>query len=190
MINIAVFASGNGTNFENLIKQNDIHANFCILISDNKEANALKIASEHNIDSFSFTPKEYISKREYEKEIEDIIDKLNIDLIVLAGYMRILSEEFTQKYEGRIINIHPSLLPLYKGKNAIQDAYLDGKNIFGVTVHYVICDVDAGEIIIQDKVLNTNGLTLSEVTKKVHELEYILYPKALKMVIEKIERGE
>lgn len=183
MKRIAVFASGNGTNFENIINDKSINADWSILICDNKNAKAIDIAKNNNIETFAFSAKDYENKAHYEKEISTILDNLEIDLIVLAGYMRILSKEFVEKYEGKIINIHPSLLPLYKGGHAIEDAFNDGKNIFGATVHYVVAEIDSGEIIIQDTVNNTEGLTLNEITQKVHELEYILYPKAIKIVL-------
>ncbi len=183
MKKIAVFASGNGTNFKNIVNDKSIEAEISILICDNKNAKAISIANENNINTLVFTPKEFNSKAEYELLISEKLEELNIDLIVLAGYMRILSKEFVSKYSGKIINIHPSLLPLYKGATAILDAFNDGKNIFGVSVHYVNEEVDGGEIILQEKLENTDGLTLEEVTKKVHEIEYKLYPRAIKFII-------
>ncbi len=180
---IAVFASGTGTNFNNLIRQKDIEAEFSLLVSDKVNAKALEIAKENGIKTFAFNPKEYNKKEDYEKEIINILEENKIDLLVLAGYMRILSREFIEKFRDRIINIHPSYLPHYKGANGIKDAYNDGKNIFGVSVHYVNEEVDGGEIILQERLFGMEGLTLEEVTKKVHELEYKLYPMALKMII-------
>lgn len=183
MKKIAIFASGTGTNFRNIVEDTTIEADFCLFVCDNINAKCIEIAKEHNINSFVFSPKEYAKKIDYEKEIEKRLDDNNIDLIVLAGYMRILSKEFVSKYNDKIINVHPSLLPLYKGATAIKDAYEDNKNIFGVTVHYVNEEVDGGEIIIQDRVQDTFGLSIEEVTKKVHELEYKLYPIAIKSII-------
>lgn len=179
MKKIAVFASGNGTNFENILNRKDINAEIVFLICDNKNARAIEIARKNAIDTFVFSPKDYDSKKDYEREISKRIDTLDIDLIVLSGYMRILSKDFVEKYDRKIINIHPSMLPLYKGKNAIEQAFLDGKDIFGVTVHYVNAEVDDGEIILQERVSDTFGLSLEEVTRKVHELEYKLYPMAI-----------
>ncbi len=183
MMKVAVFASGTGTNFQNLLNQKDLDIDFSLLVCDKPSANAIKIANDNNIEVLSFNPKEFNSKAEYEKLITDTLLEKEVELIVLAGYMRILSSEFVNKFNNKIINIHPSLLPLYKGATAIKDAFEDEKNIFGVSVHYVNEEVDGGEIILQDKVLNTEGLTLEEVTAKVHELEYKLYPMALKSII-------
>lgn len=179
MKKIAVFASGNGTNFENILNRKDINAEIVLLICDNKNARAIEIARKNAIDTFVFSPKDYDSKKDYEREISKHIDTLDIDFLVLSGYMRILSKNFVEKYDRKIINIHPSMLPLYKGKNAIEQAFLDGKDIFGVTVHYVNAEVDDGEIILQERVSDTFGLSLEEVTRKVHDLEYKLYPMAI-----------
>lgn len=183
MKKLAVFASGNGTNFENILNNKEINGEILILICDNKNARAIEIARKNAIDTFVFSARDYKNKRDYEKEIANILDNLHIDLIVLAGYMRILSKEFVKKYDRKIVNIHPSMLPLYKGKDAIEQAFVDGKDIFGVTVHYVNAEIDGGEIIVQQRVVDTFGLSLEEVTKKVHELEYILYPMALIKII-------
>ncbi len=142
---IAIFASGTGTNFANLIKQDDINADFCLLVCDKKGAKCIDIAKDNNIDTLVVSPKEYNSKTEFEQVIIDRLDKENIDLLVLAGYMRILTKEFVQKFENKIINIHPSYLPHYKGATAIKDAFLDGKDFYGVTVHYVNEEVDGGD---------------------------------------------
>ncbi len=183
MKKVAVFASGRGTNFENLLRQADLNADFVLFVSDNKDAKAIDIAFHNNIKSFVFNPKDYEKKADYEKEIIEKLEENEVEYIILAGYMRILSKEFVRKYEYKIINIHPSLLPLYKGAHAIEDAYYDNKNIFGVTVHFVNEEIDAGMIILQDRVQETLGLSLEEVTEKVHELEYVLYPKALKSIL-------
>ncbi len=183
MINIAVFASGTGSNFKNLINRKDINANFSLLVCDKKKANVINIANKNNIKTFVFSPKDYQNKEDYENHIIEELEKNNIDLIVLAGYMRILSKKFVKKYENKIINIHPSYLPYYKGAKAITDAYEDGKNIFGVTVHYVNEEVDGGKIIIQEKLENTENLSIEEITEKIHNLEYKLYPYAIKMLL-------
>ncbi len=183
MKRVAVFASGRGTNFDNLLRQADLNADFCLFVCDNKAAKAIDIAISNNIKTFVFNPKDYEKKADYEKEIIEKLSENNIEYIILAGYMRILSSEFVKKYEYKIINIHPSLLPLYKGAHAIEDAFNDNKNIFGVTVHFVNEEVDAGAIILQERVPDTLGLSIEEVTEKVHELEYKLYPKALKSIL-------
>ncbi len=183
MRKVAVFASGTGTNFENLLRQTDLNADICLFVCDNREAKAIQIAINFGVNSFVFNPKDYDKKADYENEIIKLLEENQVEYIVLAGYMRILSKEFVKKYEYKIINIHPSYLPHYKGANAIEDAFKDGKELFGVTVHFVNEEVDGGAIILQEKVRDTLGLSLEEVTQRVHELEYILYPKALKSIL-------
>ncbi len=182
MKKVAVFASGNGTNFENLLRQHDLNVEFALFVCDKKEAKAIDIAMRNNIPQFVFNPKDFASKGEYEKAIINELEKHGVEYIILAGYMRILSSEFVSKYRYKIINIHPSMLPNYKGAHAIEDAFYDNKNIFGVTIHYVDEEVDSGVVILQERVEDTLGLSLDEVTQKVHELEYKLYPKALKSI--------
>ncbi|MFV0503086.1 MAG: phosphoribosylglycinamide formyltransferase [Lachnospirales bacterium] len=184
MKKVAIFASGTGTNFENILRQDDLNIDTKLFVCDNKKALSINIAKKNNINSFIFSPKDYKNRLEYEREIIRELEKNNIEYIILAGYMRILTCEFIEKYKGKIINIHPSLLPNYKGAHAIEDAYNDNKNIFGVTVHYVDEEVDSGEIILQERLDNTEGKTLKEITVKIHEIEYILYPKALKLVLQ------
>ncbi len=188
MKKIAVFASGTGTNFKNLILDKTIEADFCLLVCDKEKAKAIEIANDNGIETFVFNPKEFDTRSDYEKVIANILEEKEIDLIVLAGYMRILTEKFVRRFEGKIINIHPSYLPHYKGAKAIKDAYEDGKNIFGVTVHYVNEKVDDGEIIIQEKLENTKECTLEQIEEMIHKLEYKLYPLAVKYIINK--KGE
>ncbi len=186
MKKVAIFASGTGTNFRNIINDKSLNLDCVLFVCDKPYAKSVDIAKEKNITSFVFNPKDYDSKSAYEKDIIFMLETYNVELIILAGYMRLLSADFTKKFENKIINIHPSLLPLYKGANAIPQAYDDGKNIFGVTIHYVNAEMDSGEIILQEKLTNTENLTLDEVTENIHQLEYKLYPMAIKKVIDKL----
>ncbi len=182
MKKVAVFASGTGTNFDNLLRQSDLNVEFSLFVCDKKGANSINIAMINNIPQFVFNPKDYKNKEAYEQDIIEQLEKHEVEYIILAGYMRILSSDFVSRYPYKIINIHPSMLPHYKGAHAIEDAFNDNKNIFGVTVHYVNEEVDGGAIILQERVQDTLGLSLDEVTEKVHKLEYELYPKALKSI--------
>ncbi len=184
MIKVAIFASGTGTNFHNIISDTTLNIECVLFVCDNPKAKSIGIATEKCIPHFIFNPKDYDKKTDYEKEIIYLLEKHKVQLIILAGYMRLLSPDFTSRYDKKIINIHPSLLPLYKGGKAIPQAYADGKNIFGVTVHYVNEEMDSGEIILQEKLHNTEKLTLEEVEEKIHQLEYKLYPMAIKKVLE------
>ncbi|MGY3776033.1 phosphoribosylglycinamide formyltransferase [Helcococcus sueciensis] len=179
MINIAIFASGTGSNFVNLV-QNEELKNYCnikLLVCDNPKAKVIESAKNLNIDTFVFNPKNFNSKIEYEDIILDKVKEM--DYLVLAGYMRIISPHFLEKYTGKIINIHPSLLPLYKGINSIERAYNNRDDEIGVSIHYVNEKVDDGEIIVQDKFIVDYSENLNEITNRVHQLEHKLYPNTL-----------
>lgn len=179
MIDIAIFASGTGSNFVNLVKNKKLkkYCNIKLLICDNPNAKVIEKAKELNIDTYVFNPKEYKNKKEYE---DVILAKIkNIDFLVLAGYMRILSPYFLENYQGKIINIHPSLLPLYKGINSIEIAYNNRDSEIGVSIHYVNEEVDGGEILAQDKFKVDYKESLDEITNRVHQLEHRLYPETL-----------
>lgn len=179
MIDIAIFASGTGSNFVNLVKNEELkdYCNIKLLICDNPNAKVIESAKELNIDTFVFNPKEFASKKEYD---DVVLEKVkDMDFIVLAGYMRILSPYFLENYNGKIINIHPSLLPLYKGINSIERAYNNKDPEIGISIHYVNEEVDGGEILAQDKFKVDYNESLDEVTNRVHQLEHRLYPKTL-----------
>ncbi|KXO15811.1 phosphoribosylglycinamide formyltransferase [Peptoniphilus sp. GNH] len=183
MKNIAVFASGNGTNFEALADDKEIRklAEIKILICDNPKAKVIERAKKRNINVFTLNPKDYASKEDYEKEFLDHL--VDVDYIFLAGYMRILSPYFLENFSGKVINIHPSLLPLYKGKDSIKRAYEAGEEYIGVSIHFVNEEVDGGKIIIQDKLRVDYDKSLDEVTEEIHKLEHKLYTKTAAKIL-------
>ncbi len=188
MKNIAVFASGNGTNFENIvksIKKKNIKASVKILIVNKKNAYALTRAKNLNIKSVYVNPKKYETLEEYEHVIEDILSNYNIDLICLAGYMKIVGDVLLKEYPNKIINIHPALLPSFKGAHGIKDAFDYGCKVFGVTIHYVSEELDSGKIIAQ-RAFEYYGNDIDELEEKIHKVEYELYPET----IDKIIKGE
>lgn len=185
MKKIAIFASGNGSNYEAICQSiGDIITDACVelLVCDNENAYVLKRAQKYKTDTFVFNPKKYNKRSEFEREIVGKLSEKNIDLVVLAGYMRIVGKTLLSKYEGRIINIHPALLPSFKGAHGIKDAFDYGVKVFGVTVHYVSKELDGGKIISQ-KSFEYYGDNLDEVEKKIHELEYDLYPKTIQKIL-------
>ena len=177
MKKIGIFASGNGTNFEALASSSEINslANIEIMVCDKPGARVIKRAKDKGIKSFVFNPKDYENKAAYEREILENVKDL--DYIFLAGYMRILSKDFLENFKGKVVNIHPSLLPKYKGKESIKRAYESGDSYIGVTIHYVNEEIDGGEILVQDKFKVDYSNSLDEVESKVHELEHRLYIK-------------
>lgn len=187
MKKIAVFASGFGSNFQaiiNSIKLKDLDANVEILVSDNPLSLAVERARSENIDVFTFNPKNYSSKKDYEIEILKTLEEKQVELLVLAGYMRIIGETLLKKYPNQIINIHPSLLPKFKGKNAIEKAIAASEKILGVTVHYVNQELDSGKIIMQESLDVTKLSSKEDIEAKIHEIEHRIYPKAIKKVLE------
>jgi len=185
--NIAVFASGNGTNFQNLVdadKGNLLNGRIKLLISDKAEAYVNTRAKSEQIPNFIFDPKKYSNKNEYEQILVDILQEYKIDLIVLAGYMRIVGETLISNFPNKIINLHPSLLPAFKGKNAIEQALDYGVKITGVTVHFVDEGMDTGPIIYQKVIHITEDETLESLYAKIHQVEYSLLIEGVNIVLD------
>lgn len=187
MKKVAIFASGSGTNFEALAEQienKNIDAELLLMVCDNPNAYVIKRALNHNVETLVFNPKDYDKKSEYEAMIVKRLDELKIDIICLAGYMRICGKTLLESYEGKIINIHPALLPSFKGAHGIYDAFTYGVKVFGVTVHYVDAGMDSGKIIDQESFHIADGDTILEVEQKIHAIEHVLYPSVLKKLCE------
>jgi phosphoribosylglycinamide formyltransferase-1 len=178
---IAIFASGNGSNFEAIARacaENRLNAGVALLVCDNPDAFVIQRAEKFNIPIFKFRPKNYASKADYETEIVRILKEYNVNLICLAGYMRLVSDVLLDEYEGKIINIHPSLLPDFKGLNAIQQAFDSGAKTTGVTTHFVDKTMDGGKIIDQVAITIGNS-TLEELENQIHAVEHELYVKTI-----------
>lgn len=186
-INIAILASGNGSNFEAIaiaIKKGAINANLKLLVVDNEDAYVRVRAKKFNIPDEFINPKNFNSRVDFDKTIVKILKNEKIDLVVLAGFMRILSPYFIKNFKNRILNIHPALLPAFKGTNSIKRAYDYGCKIAGVTVHFVDESVDHGPIILQEVVKISRGMTLKQLESNIHKLEHRLYPEAIKLFTE------
>lgn len=177
---IAVFASGSGTNFENLVK-NEIPV--ALLFSDKRQAGVLERADLLGIEHATFELKEFTDKVAYESAILALLAEFEIDLVVLAGYMKIVSPTLLAAYEGRIVNIHPAYLPEFPGAHGIEDAFDAGVSQSGVTIHYVDAGVDTGEIIVQERVPILSDDTLETFEARIHEMEYLLYPQVLSKLL-------
>jgi phosphoribosylglycinamide formyltransferase-1 len=184
---IAVFASGYGSNFEVIAraaKAGEIPAEVVLLVCDKAEARACQIAEQMNIPMFVFSAKEYASKAEYEAAIVERCKQAEVELICLAGYMRIVGETLLNAYNGLIINLHPALLPSFKGAKAIEQAFEYGVKIFGATIHYVDESLDGGKIIAQ-RAVEYDGDSLEEITAMVHNVEHRLYIETIKKILDK-----
>jgi phosphoribosylglycinamide formyltransferase 1 len=190
MKTIAVFASGNGSNFQAIIdavQNGDLGADLALLICDKPSAYAIERAKKAGIHAFVFNPKDYQNKEDYEKEILCELTKVDADLLVLAGYMRLIGPTLLTEYQGRIVNIHPSLLPAFPGKDAIGQALEAKVKQSGVTIHFVDEGMDTGPIIEQESVTIDESETIESLQRKIQSIEHRLYPAVLKMLL---ARGE
>jgi phosphoribosylglycinamide formyltransferase-1 len=181
---IAVFASGFGSNLQALIdfnEKDDLGGDIALVFSNNPDAQALKRAEKHKIKGLHMDPGKFPSREEFESKILDVLEEENIDLIVLAGYMFLLTPLLISAYKERILNIHPALLPSFKGTHGIKDAYDYGVKISGVTVHFVDEELDNGPIIMQAPVYIDSNDTIESFEKKIHEVEHKIYPLAVKL---------
>jgi phosphoribosylglycinamide formyltransferase 1 len=188
MRRLAVFASGNGSNFQSIaeaIKSGKLEAEICLVVCDREDAYVLERAKLENIDSFSFSAKNYSNKTEYESEILEKLRQYEIEFIILAGYMRLIGPTLLQKYSQRIVNIHPSLLPSFPGKDAIGQAFDAGVKETGVTVHYVDDEMDTGPVIAQKTVPILEGDSRDILQKRIQEMEHDLYPSVLQELCHK-----
>ncbi len=184
---LAVLVSGRGSNLQAIIDSIDreeLDAHLSIVISNTKDAMALKRAEQHGIKTIFIDPSNYLSSKEYDKALVLKLKEFSIDLICLAGYMRILGEEVVQTFEKKIINIHPSLLPAFPGLNAQKQAISHGVKFSGCTVHFVDSGVDSGPIILQKVVPVHDNDDEKSLSKRILEQEHYLYPKAIKMIQE------
>lgn len=184
---LAVFASGSGSNYEAIVeacRDGRIDAEVVLLVCDKPGAKVLERAKRYGTESYAFTPKEFESREAYETLIADMLDERGVDFICLAGYMRIVGKVLLSRYEQRIVNIHPSLLPSFKGAHAIQDAVDYGVKIFGVTTHFVDETLDGGRIIDQGAIVY-EGSDIEELTNLIHNIEHKLYVKTINKLINK-----
>src|SRR3989338_8010420 len=185
--NIAVFASGRGTDFGAIIravKKGKIKANLSLLVCDNPKAGAIGRAKRAGIKVALVKREDFANKEDFENKIIAHLEENKIDLIILAGFMRLLPPEFVRRYAGHILNIHPALLPSFKGTRSIEDAFDYGSKISGVTVHFVDEKMDHGPIIFQALVKIEENDTLESLEAKTHKVEHKLYPQAIKLFVE------
>jgi phosphoribosylglycinamide formyltransferase-1 len=186
-LRFAVFISGNGSNLQAIIdavKAGEIKAELALVVSSSEKAYGLKRAEAAGIKTVIFDPKSYTNKQSVDRDIIIKLKEENIDFIVLAGYMRLLTPYFLKHYPNKILNIHPSLLPSFKGMEGIKDAFTYGVKVTGVTVHFVNEKMDNGPILAQDSLKIYEDDTLASLEEKIHKLEHRLYPKAIQVFVE------
>ena len=190
-IRLVVLISGNGSNLQAIIDEianNNLPAQIVAVISNKADAYGLERAKKAGIEQYVLSHKNYDSREQYDIALKDLIDSFQPDLIILAGFMRILSNEFVNHYLQRMMNIHPSLLPKYKGLNTHQRAIDAGDKEHGCSVHFVTPELDDGPVILQAKVEVKENDTSETLAERVHEQEHRIYPEAIRLYAEnKIE---
>ena len=186
MMKMAVLVSGGGTNLQAIMDAMDrgeiTNAEIAVVISNNANAYALERAKMKGIEAICVSPKAYASRAEFNQALLETIQSYDVELVVLAGCLVVIPEIMVKAYPNKIINIHPALLPSFKGAHGIEDAFSYGVKVFGVTVHYVTKELDGGPIIAQ-RGFEYYGDSIEEVEAKIHEIEHELYPFAINRII-------
>ena len=187
MKKLGVLISGSGTNLQAIIDNIEtgfIPSEISVVISNNPEAYGLKRAEKKGIPTTVINHKDYSSREEFEKKLIEKLDSYNVDYVILAGFMRVLTGFFINHFKDRILNIHPALLPSFPGVNAQKQAFDYGVKFSGCTVHFVTEKVDVGPIIIQAVVPVLPEDTAEKLQKRILEKEHIIFPLAIKMLVE------
>ena len=183
---LGILCSGRGSNMQSImaaIKSGQIKAEIGIVLTDKPEARALQVASEAGIKSVCVNRKACATQQEFEEKLVAELKAANVTLVVLAGFMRILSPYFVDAYRHQILNIHPSLLPSFGGAHAHRDVLAYGTKVSGCTIHFVDEGMDHGPIILQDTVPVLDGDTEETLAARVLEKEHILYPRAIELFV-------
>ena len=178
-LKIGVLASGKGTNFQELInlsKDENLDIDIKVLITNNGNAGCIRRAQEANIPHKVISTSKFLQKKLFEAEIINTLISFDVELIVMAGWIKIVSSSFVNRFKGKIINIHPSLLPSYKGSNAINEALSNGALITGCSVHFVETEVDSGSLIMQAAIPILNNDNIESLSKKIQILEHKILP--------------
>ena len=193
MIKIAVLVSGSGSNLQALIDAN-LSGSIVGVISNKAEAYALERAKKAGIDTAIIEHKQFPNREAFDAVMHQQLLDWNVDLVILAGFMRILSADFVQKWQGKMVNIHPSLLPHYKGMHTHQRVLNTGDVLHGCTVHYVTAELDAGRALTQGVVKVNLHDTVATLAERVHALEHLIYPQAVEWIcngtIQHLDNGQ
>lgn len=184
MINIGVLASGRGTNLQAIIEaveEGRIEGGISIVVSDNLDAYALKRAKQHNIETQYIDFRSFKNREDYDKKVVECLKEKKIELLILAGYMRVLSSFFINAYKNKIMNIHPALLPSFLGLQAQKQALEYGVKTSGCTVHFVDEGIDSGPIILQKAVEVKDNDTEESLAERILKEEHQIYPRAIQL---------
>lgn len=184
---IAVLLSGNGSNLQAIMDhqaQNPQLYEIALVLSNRPNAFGLQRAKKSKIPTKVIDHTLFESREEFDTQVQQILDQKKIDLIVLAGFMRILTADFAQHYLGRMLNIHPSLLPKYQGLNTHQRAIESGDTEHGLSVHFVTPELDGGPVIAQAKIDILNNETADSLQNRIHKLEHLVYPQVIQWFLQ------
>ena len=187
-IRLVVLISGNGGNLQSIIDSitnNKLPAKIVAVISNKADAYGLERAKNAGIEQHVLSHKDFSDRNQYDDALKELIDGYHPDLIILAGFMRILSNDFVEHYLHKMMNIHPSLLPKHKGLNTHQRAIDAGDKEHGCSVHFVTPELDDGPVLLQAKVEIKDNDTAESLASRVHEQEHRIYPEAIRMFAEK-----
>ena len=184
---LAVLVSGRGSNLQAIIdsiEKNNLAAEISLILSNVPDAYGLQRGKKHGLESVFLNPKNFSSRNDYEKKMIELLQTKSVDLVCLAGFMRILGKKFIEAFSGKIINIHPSLLPAFPGLNVQEKALEHGAKFSGCTVHFVNEEVDGGAIILQAIVPILDEDDVKSLSDRILEQEHIIYPEAIRLIIE------
>lgn len=187
MKRVGVLASGSGTNFQALhdaCATGYVDAEVAVVLTNRAQAGVVGRAERAGVGCEFVSPDAACSREEYDRMLDALLRRHGADLVCGAGYMRLLSSDFVRRWEGRILNVHPSLLPAFQGLRAIEQAWEWGAKVTGVTVHVIDTELDHGPIVCQRAIDVRPSDTLESLTERVHLTEYAVYPRALKLVAE------
>ena len=186
-IRLVVLISGNGSNLQAIIDniaKHNLPAEIVAVISNKAEAYGLERAKKAGIEQRVLSHLDFTDRKQYDLALKELIDGFQPDLIILAGFMRILSNEFVEHYLNKMMNVHPSLLPKYKGLNTHQRVIDAGDKEHGCSVHFVTPELDDGPVILQATIPVKDGDTAETLATRVHEQEHIIYPEAIRLFAE------
>jgi phosphoribosylglycinamide formyltransferase-1 len=178
---IGVLISGEGTNLQALL---DADLPVVAVASDNTKARGLDRAAKAGIDAGAFPAAEFESRERRDQELAEWLGERGVELVVLAGYMRLLSEPFLDRFPGRILNVHPSLLPSFPGTHAVEDALAHGVKVTGATVHFVDQGIDTGPIVLQEAVAVREGDSPASLHERIQAVEHRLLPQAVRLFLD------
>ncbi len=190
-LQLIILASGTGSNFEAIAKainNNKLSATINCLIVSNPKCGAIEKAKKYSIPVKIYDHRNYISREDFDRSIVEAIDEFEAEIIIMAGWMRVATSNFVDKYKGRMINIHPSLLPSFKGTNSIKQALSFGAKVTGCTVHYVSSEIDSGEIIGQAVVLIDPKDNIQSLQWKIQSQEHLILPFSISIVGETLRK--